>query len=287
MNVVIQQQVCRLCHEPRKLCNSHFLPAVFYRHLGLDEAGTFQNKALPRLTRDKLMHVPKHVTRYLLCDDCEQRFSRGGESWVSRVGYQVGRGFKLQDILKQTEPHLTLDTGWVYSANDDEAIDWGKLAYFALSVFWRGAADSWKDNRGGKPFLVMDAALQESLRLFLLGQAGYPQDVMLMVRIASSRKGPAHLMSFPSKGDITVPNWRAPQYTFIIPGMILTLIPGPGIPEQFIRQGCLIRGEGHPMFVMKSDDLFVREQLMLLRTAEPSQKIIDEVLAALSVRKKR
>ena len=281
------QPICRLCQGSRKLSNSNFLPAVFYRHLGLDETGTFQNKALPRLTKDRLMHVPKHVTKHLLCGDCEQRFNKGGEAWVSRVGYQVGRGFKLQDTLKRANPRLTLDSGWVYYGDDDSTIDWSKLAYFALSVFWRGAADPWTANQGGEPFIEMDAVLQENLRLFLLGKADYPENVMLMLKLASTRKGAAHMMSFPSKGNIVGPTWRAEQYSFIIPGMIFTLVPGPSVPEEAVRQGCLIRGDGHPIFMMNSDRLFMLEQIKLAVTAEPSQKIIDEVLAAWSAPKNR
>lgn len=279
MNDAVQQQTCRLCLRSQKLCNSHFMPAVFYRHLGLDDSGNFQSKALPRLTRDRLMHVPKHVTKHLLCTDCERRFSKGGEGWVSRLGYQVGRSFGLQATLKTMTPRLELPSGRVYAADDNAAIDWGKLAYFALSVFWRGACDHWDTRADNGPFIEMDPVLQEGLRRFLLGESGHLPDAMLMVRIASSRRGPAHLMSFPSRGNLTGPDWRAPQYTFMVPGMIFTLVPGPGIPPEYVRQGCLIHGDGHPLFMMASDELFVREQVKLLMTAKLSQKIIDEVMA--------
>jgi hypothetical protein len=39
---------------------------------------------------------------------------------------------------------MRLATGRIYYAEDHPTIDWKKLAYFALSVFWRGAADSWE-----------------------------------------------------------------------------------------------------------------------------------------------
>lgn len=287
MNVATQQQTCRLCLRPQKLCNSHFMPAVFYRHLGLDDSGNFQSKALPRLTRDKLMHVPKHVTKHLLCTDCERRFSKGGEGWVSRMGYQVGRSFGLQTVLNTMTPRLELSSGRVYAADDNTAIDWGKLAYFALSVFWRGACDHWDTRPDNRTFIEMDPGLQEELRLFLLGGSDYPLNVMLMLRIASSRRGPAHLMSFPSSGSLTGPDWQARQYTFMVPGMIFTLVPGPGIPPDYVRQGCLIRGDGRPLFMMRSDELFVREQVKLLATAEPSQKIIDEVMATVPRKPRR
>jgi hypothetical protein len=135
--------VCRLCQQPRQLRDSHFVPAAFYYHLNLDETGTFQNKALQKLTRSRFARVPGQIKKHLLCHDCEQRFSKNGESWIATMAHQVGHGFRLQEALLQLRPNPTLATGRVYHADDDPQIDWNKLAYFALSIFWRGAADSW------------------------------------------------------------------------------------------------------------------------------------------------
>jgi hypothetical protein len=61
--------------------------------------------------------------------------------------------------------------------------------------------------------------------------------------------------------------------------MIFTLVLGSNLAEEWVRQGCLIRGTGHPIFVLDTDELFFRETIQLALTATPSQKIIDEVQA--------
>jgi hypothetical protein len=169
--------ICRLCQRPRVLRDSHFMPAAFYYHLGLDEAGTFHNRALQKLTRSRFARVPGQVKKHLLCDECEQRLSANGERWVAEFAHQVGRGFRLQEALLRLEPRMRLATGRICYAEDGPAIDWKKLAYFALSIFWRAAADSWDRSAevGAKPFIEVEATLQEDLRGFLLGQADYPK----------------------------------------------------------------------------------------------------------------
>jgi hypothetical protein len=277
----VASQVCRLCRRPRVLRDSHFIPAAFYLHLGLDHTGTFQNRALQKLTRSRFARVPGQTKKHLLCDDCEERLSANGESWVTRFAHQVGRGFRLQEALLRLEPRMTLSTGQVYFADDDPAIDWRKLAYFAFSIFWRGAADSWARSAqpGEKPFIDLDPTLQEHLRLFLLGEADHPDDILLMLRVSSSLAPDAHMMSFPSNGTIEMPDGPRPQTTFFVPGMIFTLVPGPDLAEEWVRQGCLIRGPGHPILVLNSDQLFFREAITLALTATPSQKILDEAHA--------
>jgi hypothetical protein len=274
-------QACRLCQRHRVLRDSHFIPAAFYYHLGLDETGTFRNKALQKLTRSRFARVPGQTKKHLLCDECEQRFSANGETWVGRFGHQVGRGFRLQEALLRLEPRMTLPSGRVYHTDDDPEIDWAKLAYFALSIFWRGAADSWTKTgeQVSKPFIEIEATLQEHLRRFLLGDEGYPEGILLMLRVSSSLSPEAHMMSFPSNGTIETPDRRRPQISFFVPGMIFTLVAGPDLSEEWVRQGCLIRGLGHPIFMLNNDQLFFRETITLARTARPTQKIIDEAHA--------
>src|SRR5260370_7737934 len=136
--------ICRLCQQPRVLRDSHFIPAAFYYHLGLDETGTLQNQALEKLTRSRFARVPGQIKKNLLCDECEQRLSANGESWVTRFAHQIGRRFRLQEALLRLEPRMTLATGRIYYVKDHPTIDWKKLAYFALTLFWRRRPAPWE-----------------------------------------------------------------------------------------------------------------------------------------------
>jgi hypothetical protein len=129
------------------------------------------------------------------------------------------------------------------------------------------------------PFITLDAGLQERLRRFLLGLEDYPDDILLLVKISSSTTTAAHMMSFPSIGTLETPTGPHRQATFFLPGMIFTLVPASSLPPEWREQGCLIRGAGHPIFMMDSDELFFRETLKLAVTVKPTQKIIDEAHA--------
>jgi hypothetical protein len=100
-----------------------------------------------------------------------------------------------------------------------------------------------------------------------------------MLKVSANLTPDAHMMSFPSIGTFETPDRRRPQASFIVPGMIFTMVPGPDLTEEWVRQGCLIRGTGHPVFVLNTDELFFRETINLALTATPSQKIIDEAHA--------
>src|ERR1700722_19404919 len=97
--------------------------------------------------------------------------------WVTRFAHQAGRGFRLQEALLRLESRMTLSTGRIYYAEDHPEIDWNKLAYFAFSIFWRGAADSWsrREEPAAKPFIELEPTLQEHLRRFLLAEEDYPE----------------------------------------------------------------------------------------------------------------
>jgi hypothetical protein len=102
----------------------------------------------------------------------------------------------LQEALLRLEPRMTLATGRIYYAEDHVTIDWKKLAYFALSVFWHGAADSWERSTepGAKPFIELEATLQEHLRRFLLGEEDYPKGILLiMLRVSANLTPDAHM----------------------------------------------------------------------------------------------
>jgi hypothetical protein len=70
---------------------------------------------------------------------------------------------------------------------------------------------------------------------------------------------------------------KSPENGFFLKS--LTKVPGLDLAEEWVRQGCLIRGTGHPVFVLNTDELFFRETITLALTATPSQKIIDEAHA--------
>lgn len=70
---VMPKGLCKLCHEDRDLRESHYVPAALY---------PTNAKELIFTTREATHAERFEVTKYLLCGDCEQRFSDHGESEV-------------------------------------------------------------------------------------------------------------------------------------------------------------------------------------------------------------
>ena len=84
------------------------------------------------MTSEVVVPISKQLRDYLLCHECERRFSEQGENWIARQVYD-GKDFPLLDRLNvavplHATPHLQIFSG------ADVGIDTGKLAYFALSV---------------------------------------------------------------------------------------------------------------------------------------------------------
>jgi len=77
--------------------------------------------------------MTKQVTGYLLCSECEERFSAHGEDWMMRQVWN-GKRFPLLDWLNVAVEKRRSADALIYSGTT-VGIDTDKLAYFALSVF--------------------------------------------------------------------------------------------------------------------------------------------------------
>src|SRR5260221_13395926 len=105
--------------------------------------------------------------------------------------------------------------------------------------------------------------MNADLRRFPHGQVDNPEGVLLKLRVSAGLTPNAHMMSFPSIGTIEMPDGQGPQTSFILPGMIFTLVLGSDLAEEWVRQGCLIRGTRPPGFVLHTDRQFSRQRITL------------------------
>ena len=88
--------ICKLCLQHRALIDSHLLPAALYK-MSRWEGAPNPN---PLLVSVRGSHqTSKQIKGYLLCHDCEQRFSKFGEKYALA---QVNRktGFRLLETLR-------------------------------------------------------------------------------------------------------------------------------------------------------------------------------------------
>lgn len=186
--------VCKLCLQQRELQDSHFIPRAVYKCLRTPKD---KNPNPVVVGRRITCTTSRQMKDYVLCADCEERFNKNGETWMMRQLWN-GQRFPLGDRLNVALPHYTFERAetLVFSGTA-VGIETAKLGYFALSVFWRAAVHAWKMPHGEKTRKINLGFAEEPIRKFLLGQASFPKDVVLMVTVCTDKE---------SKGSFYVPS---------------------------------------------------------------------------------
>lgn len=173
---------CRLCLETHLLCDSHLLPAAVYRLVS--DRGPKGLQPPIQFGKNVRFSSSRQIKDYLLCENCEAAIRVGGEDWVLSNCYQSDATFPIRDaMLRQKASALSSAGTSLYKIDAIAEIDLNKVAYFALSIFWRVAVHKWRI--GKREVNIRLGTYTEALRGFLRGEA-FPKDACLVVRIAAS-----------------------------------------------------------------------------------------------------
>lgn len=142
-------------------------------------------------------HTSRHVTDYILCAECEDRFNKNGESWIAQHVWKGG-DFPLLNRLNVAHPEFPFQDAIAFSGTA-VGIDVDQLGYFALSVFWRAAVHIWSVGFGQRSTKLNLGSVEEGIRLHLLGRGPVPEDVTGIATICTDKA---------SMGMITTPGRR-------------------------------------------------------------------------------
>jgi hypothetical protein len=227
---------CRLCLRERELQLSHLLPRAVYDYLRQGDPG----KNLPVIMTDRItVKDNEQLKDHLLCEECEDRFNKNGESYALSVMW-TGERFKLLDQLNAAS--AIGRHGNSRFSGRDIGVDMDKLAYFALSVFWRAGAHKWKSKYTVKYNYSIDLKdYLEPIRRFLLG-GSRPENVSVMITVAidlhsrHSVYAPTRTQGVPLVG-----------FGFLTCGIHFTLFMQKPIPPNYQRF-CSVRSSGRPIF---------------------------------------
>lgn len=154
---------CALCKKNADLQNSHLIPKWAYRRVcEVDPAGP---RAPVNVAGGNAVLSNKQTTRYLLCGECEQRFS-ARENYLARLTeMEKGRINLFGNVTRLDTPKRKL-------ASLSKNIDAEQIAYFAASVMWRGCMIT-----GGCKLGVYES----NFRQYLLDQAPFPREAIISV----------------------------------------------------------------------------------------------------------
>jgi hypothetical protein len=214
--------ICKLCLEEKPLQESHYIPAALYP----------KNATLEYLTPVASGIVEEHVTFPLLCWDCEQRFSRNGESDVLRyIAAKSKKNFPLQERMESAVALEKYSDIELYSGLD-LGLDMDKFAYFMLSVVWRGAVHSWKKFDGTYTTPLPLGAFTEPVRQYLLGRS-LLLDTAVIVIVCDDFTSRRHWFPPAANTEANCLNFRFPAL-----GVFFRVVMGPRLPKCFRDYCC-------------------------------------------------
>ena len=220
----MKQGLCKLCLRTKQLQESHFLPAAVFRALlSPTERNPHPRFVSPNVTVD----TSRQMKDYVLCFDCEQRFSKNGERWV--LSHMArNSSFPLQESLRKAPPIRSIPTLATYAAASIPEIDVDKLEYFALSVFWRAAVHDWGPVHEQEYQRLELGPYEETLRQFLLGVVPFPAHVVMLISVYEELD--ITRTAFPPVRGERMPEGRS--YSFLIPGIQFSMSVGKGLPPE-------------------------------------------------------
>lgn len=238
---------CKLCLLDKPLCESHLIPESLYAHIRAGEESRM------RVGDGVVMTTDRHITTYLLCCKCEDILSKRGETWLApKLGWVDGR-FPLFDLLQAAGGFSVAEKGeGLFYAGDNPEIDIEKIAHFALGMFWKASAHSWK---GGKsePMITLGPE-QEEIRLWLRGERPFPTDVALTLSVSRPRQT-LYILQQPVHVPVLRP-WRA--YNCHLVGACFSMRAGDIAIED--RMFCFYRNPAHAVLCSdKTADIWHRK----------------------------
>src|ERR1017187_9036673 len=126
---------CKLCLNHKMLQKSHYIPKALYRLSR--QGGRNPIVATPAVVDE----TPRQIWKHLLCSECEEILSRRGEKYALNMIHR-GERFSLLERMKLATP-IALEQGVGMFSGLQLGIETESLAYFALSLAWRGAQGPW------------------------------------------------------------------------------------------------------------------------------------------------
>jgi len=259
---VLRIGTCKLCLRPHQvLQRSHLMGRALYR-MSRDPTAWNPNPIV--ITRKTTKPISRQIADYLLCHNCERLLNENGEAWMVTQVFN-GRDFPLMDRLNVAVPIQRAPSVEMFSGTQI-GLNMERLAYFALSVFWRGSVHRWRLHDGSIVFNPL-GAFEEPIRRFLVGEAGFPTDVSL-VAIACTDSA--------SQGSFYTPaKIKGVSYTghgMLVRGVHFRMFTGTSFP-QVVRNICCYTGPQRPIMKASCQRISLEAFRFLHATSRPSVEL--------------
>ena len=260
--------LCALCLEEKPLQKSHLLPKAMYRGLR-EEGDSISNPIL--ITQGVATSTSRQLVQPLLCSACEQRFGTREKLAVSYSQRELDTESRFLQEVKQ-EAHMgRADPPLWFEVRSGSPLPVEDLAYFALSVFWRGSVAKWGPGAEGR-FHGALGSYEESLRRYLLGEDPLPSTFALWAEaLLPGTLGQAMMVPATAKSQVN----GGRQHRLLIPGIAFVLLVGSQLIP-VAHQGSFYPAKPARASIVDSRDTWVVRQLGRdIRSAQRKGKLRD------------
>jgi hypothetical protein len=177
---------CALCKDNYALRDSHFIPKALYRLCRSPDPSKGVSSDPINLSPKGAVQSSYQLKSKLLCENCEDKFSKEGERIVIRDCFRGTNEFLLRDELRVANPDFVSDSShWFSGAKLGSIINVQSYKYFAASMFWRGSAGRWSGPGSNEWRGTLGEKYQEEFRQYLLGICPFPHGALLVIFIAN------------------------------------------------------------------------------------------------------
>jgi hypothetical protein len=229
------------------------MPAALYRMTRWE--GTANPNPILVSARGRIQSS-EQIKDFLLCRDCEQRFSRNGERYTMTQVNRKG-GFKLLQTLENSTNKRSAGGFTFYYQTSTLGIDRAKLAYFALSVFWRAAVHVWHRLEQTEPMIRM-GIYEEPIRKYLLNETPFPSEIAILLFVCTDSYS-QNVFYQPSQGNAEKPY----TWTFQARGLNFFLSGMEGMRPE-LTGACLVNGAKETIAARSCEEKVMEATVRLL-----------------------
>ena len=242
---------CRLCRYQAELRDSHFIPKAAYRLV----RGVGKNPHPFVNDGRKSLQTASQWRANLLCDECEQRFSKKGEDAFFRYCYHGPGKFKLLQVLREQNPMVENERWAAYVVPESENFLIGQIGYMGLSVLWKSAAHTWKNRGGGTiPSISLGSLYQEQLRQYLLDRAPFPTGCAMILEISDENNRLIPLIATPISRKYSTHH----LHMIDLCGVQFNLVVGSRMPSSLKNLDVFRQGQKRVLIAKQQEGIFVK-----------------------------
>jgi hypothetical protein len=157
----------------------------------------------------------------------------------------------------------------MYATASLSEVDGEKLAYFVLSILWRGSVHSWKWGKDKQRTDSLGRRYEEEFRKYLVGESSFPNNAAVHVFLLTKQEM-CNGFTIPFRQKLSDGSWR---YTFNFLGISFRCYLGNALTDS-VRRGCIYRSAEKYIFVGElADEVLVRDFAPTLIKSRPIGRI--------------